>query len=69
MKKIILILLVISQFLFTYSLASIIPKTLTESNGKAAYTLDCSGMEKIGVIVFRKQRTFALMGLVILKNP
>ena len=46
MKKIILILLVISQFLFTYSLASIIPKTLTESNGKAAYTLDCSGTGK-----------------------
>ena len=43
MKKTILMLSVISQLFFTSSFASIIPKALTESNGKAAYTLDCSG--------------------------
>ena len=46
MKKTILMLSVISQLLFTSSFASIIPKALTESNGKAAYTLDCSGTGK-----------------------
>ena len=43
MKKTILMLSVISHLLLKSNFASIIPKALTESNGKAAYTLDCSG--------------------------
>ena len=46
MKKTILMLFVFFHLLFTSSLASITPKALTESNGKAAYTLDCSGTGK-----------------------
>jgi hypothetical protein len=43
MKKTFLMLSVISQLLFTSNFTSVIPKALTESNGKAAYTLDCRG--------------------------
>ena len=46
MKKTILLLFVISQFLFTISYASVSPKALKESNGKAVYTLDCTGTGK-----------------------
>jgi hypothetical protein len=46
MNKTILVLLVVFQLLFTSSFASVIPKALTESNGKAAYTLDCRGTGK-----------------------
>lgn len=46
MNKIILMLFVISQLLFTSSLAADSPKAFIGPNGKTAYTLSCSGTGK-----------------------
>jgi hypothetical protein len=46
LKKNILMLFVISQFLFSVGLASVSPQADTGSNGKTAYTPSCSGFGK-----------------------
>ena len=46
MKIAILMLFVISPFLFTSSLASDSPKSVTDTNTKQTYTVSCSGHGK-----------------------
>ena len=68
MNKTILVLLVVFQLLFTSSFASVIPKALTESNGKAVYTLDCSGTGKDWSDCYQEADTLCPAGYSYIKK-
>ena len=68
MKKTILLLFVISQFLFTISYASVSPNTLKESNGKAVYTLDCTGTGKDWSDCYQEAETLCPNGYSFIKK-
>jgi len=68
MKKTVLMPFVIFQFLFTFSLASVSPKAFTESDGKTAYTLSCSGTGKDWSDCYQEAGTLCPDGYNIIKK-
>jgi hypothetical protein len=68
MKKIILILFVISQLLFTSSIASVSPEAFTGPNGKTAFTLSCSGTGKDWNDCYQEADSFCPDGYNIIKK-